>query len=245
MRSTLLFLLSSFSANAAYLDRHAEGWHWYEEVAQPLEENHVQDQETASSDPIKTLKAFQKKVEALKSTAVMNPTFQNVKAYMEIQKVLMDKASLFSHRWQEVLYQTPPLDYTLLHPTSQAARHVYLDQQKKQMEDHIRALSKTHGLFFFFSSKCVYCREFAPIVKGFAQKYGWQVLAISLDGSKLPEFPDAKPDNGTFFALKLEALPALLAVNPQTKQVIPLSFGMTTHDQIEDRIRVLILKRRP
>jgi conjugal transfer pilus assembly protein TraF len=128
--------------------------------------------------------------------AVMDPTFSNVKAYMEIQKELMDRSSRFAHKWLEIVFQRPELDYTLTHPTSQTGRHVYSAQKQREVAAGIRALSKTHGLFFFFSSACEYCKAFAPIVQSFSRKYGWKVLAISMDGSRLPEFPDAIRDNG-------------------------------------------------
>ena len=119
---------------------------------------------------------------------------------------------------------------------------MYLDQQKENMDRQIRALSKTHGLFFFYSSQCSYCKEFAPIVKSFAQKYHWEVLPISMDGKILPEFPKSRVDNGTAKTLGVQFVPTLLAVEPKRGKVFPLSYGMSTHDQIEDRIRVLIIK---
>jgi conjugal transfer pilus assembly protein TraF len=175
----------------------------------------------------------------------MDPSFANVKAYMEIQKLLLERSSRFAQRWLEVVYQTPQLDYTLKHPVSQVGRHVYADTQHKQMQRRIRQLAQTHGLFFFFSSGCEYCKTFAPIVKRFAETYGWQVLAISMDGSRLPEFPQAQNDNGTARVLGVKALPTLLAVDPKSGQVVPLSHGLSTQDQIEDRIRVLLLRRMP
>ncbi len=251
-----------FAIHASYYDRKAEGWHWYENILRvdtfrgndlkqnqekPLKkdkkrENLPSETPKPQNDPIVRLESFKKAVERLKAVAVLNPTYTNVKAYMAIQKELMDRSTRFAQKWMEVVYRTPLLDYALQHPTSQAARHVYLDQQGKEMEAQIRVLAKTHGLFFFYSSQCVYCQQFAPIVKSFAEKYHWDVLAISLDGEVLPEFPQSRRDNGSAVALVVQSVPALLAIEPTTGKVIPLSHGMSTHDQIEDRVRVLIMK---
>jgi conjugal transfer pilus assembly protein TraF len=233
---------------ATYYDRKAEGWHWYEdryqkaEIREEKKKTDKSNRNETQNDPLIRLEAFRKEVNRLKAIAVLNPTFHNVKAYMVIQKELMDRGTRFAQKWMEVVYTTPKLDYTLHHPTSQAARHVYLDQEREKMETQIRALSKTHGLFFFYSSQCAYCKQFAPIVKAFSEKYHWEVLPISLDGEVLPEFPNAKSDNGAAMALGVQSVPTLLAVEPKTGKVIPLSHGMSTHDQIEDRIRVLIMK---
>ncbi|HQS93103.1 MAG TPA: type-F conjugative transfer system pilin assembly protein TraF [Alphaproteobacteria bacterium] len=247
----MCFLFPICSVYAAYEDHHAEGWHWYEEIRhqevadEKAHEKLGSQNQKPHSDPIKTLQNFKKKVEDLKAIAVMQPTFSNVRAYMEIQKILLERSSRFAQKWIEVVYLRPELDYTLKHPISQVGRHVVAEDQKKQMEDNIRALSQTHGLFFFFSSKCGYCKAFAPIVKSFSKKYGWQVLAISMDGTTLPEFPKAQNDNGSASSLGIKTLPTLLAVEPKSGQVIPLSYGLSTHDQIEDRIRVLLMRRAP
>ena len=233
------------ASSLSFFGRHAEGWHWYEQPPVFKTQKRKSLKHPSLRTSSETLKAFRRKVEELKETAVMDPSFENVRSYMEIQKILLDRASRFSQRWLEVVYRTPHLDYTLKHPVASAARHVYLDEQKREMEDQIKALSKTYGLFFFFSSSCAYCRTFAPIVKRFSEVHGWKVLAISTDGSRLSEFPEAKTDNGASKALGVKALPALLAVDPVSGNTIPLSYGMSTLDQIEDRIRVLILRRTP
>lgn len=238
----LSVLLGSVSVQASYLNRKAEGWHWYEDL-QPLDKSPKQSEPKKEAVPqtaTEILEAFKKEAQRRLHQALVVPTRANVKAYMEIQNAMMERSEIFSKRWMEVVYTTPALDYTVKHPVNQAARHVYIDQAKHQMADKIRQLSQSYGLFFFFKAGCPYCHKFAPIVKRFSQKYGWQVLAIGVDGSTLPEFPEAQPDNGAARRLNIETVPTLLAVNPETGQVVPLSFGMSTEDTIEDRVRVLV-----
>ncbi|HUX79814.1 MAG TPA: conjugal transfer protein TraF, partial [Alphaproteobacteria bacterium] len=133
---TFCLLLTSKHTHATYYDRKAEGWHWYEDKYQKVEIREqkkssqvVEDQkeikksegDKTQNDPRLRLGAFKKEVERLKAIAVLNPTYHNVKAYMVIQKELMDRGTRFAQRWMEVVYTTPKLDYTLRHPTSQAA----------------------------------------------------------------------------------------------------------------------------
>jgi conjugal transfer pilus assembly protein TraF len=252
MRALPLSLILSFSipAQANFIEHKAEGWHFYEalrtdQVKEKQKEIPASKKKEAlnPNDPLARLNIFKKTIERLKAIAVLDPTYHNVKAYMEIQKVMMERSTKFAERWIEVVYTSPALDYTLKHPTSQAARHVYLDQKQSEMNNEIRELSHTYGLFFFYRGDCVYSREFAAIVKSFSQKHNWDVLPISLDGTILPEFPKTRMDNGASRALGVTSVPTLLAVKPKSGKVVPLSRGMSTHDQIEDRIRVLILKR--
>ncbi len=242
----LLCLLSVSTLNAGFVDRKAEGWHYYETLEHPEEpkEDQKEDQSPVAP-PEERLASFKKEVERLKAVAVMEPTYNNVKAYMTIQKEMMDKASAFSSRWMEVVFTTPQLDHNIKSPTSQAGRHVFLAEKRHQMDQEIARLSETYGLFFFYSGSCAYCKKFAPIVKAFSERYGWDVMAISMDGSTLPEFPDAVVDNGIAARFQIEDVPLLMAVNPETGKTDVLSHGFSSQQQIIDRIRVLILERRP
>lgn len=254
--SLLLFFSVLTQGEASFYNRKAEGWHWYE--PQPLKTEQQKKEEDSKEKkvpnpeapkmpegPLEQLEAFKQEIRYLKAKAMIEPTFENLKAYMEIQKEVMDRASAFSNQWLQVLYRTPHLDRTLEWPVSQVGRHAYLDEQRKTLERRIKDLSKTHGLFFFYSTGCAYCKHFAPIVKSFASKYGWNVIAISMDGGLLPEFPKATPNNGTAEALGIQSLPTLMAVDPTREEIVPLSYGLSTHDQLEERIRVLILERNP
>lgn len=252
MREFLIFIGIYITAflpghSASFIDRKAEGWHWFEDKpVTKQEDSKPQESPTPpkkQKTPSEQLKDLKKELETALHTAIMNPNYENVRQYQIIQKQVADRAEVFSKRWMEVIFTNPSLDYTVLHPTNQAARHIYLDEQSRQIQEGIKKLSKTHGLFFFFKSDCAYCHKFAPIVKHFSETYGWKVLAISMDGSKLPEFPDAVSDNGVSKRFNITSLPTLLAVNPDTGKNIPLSVGLASIEEIEKRVRVLYLER--
>lgn len=240
------------SAQAGFFEDHAQGWHWYQ--YQPVIEEEKKDDrqlQTDSSntiheshrnlknDPNALMKAYRLEIERRLNLALINPTPFNVQQYQAIQKDLMNRSDRFSKTWQKTILENPDLDHSLQFPTSQIARHVYLDEQRKDREQKIKSLSQNYGLFFFYRGNCPYCHVFAPIVKRFAEAYGWDVLAISLDGSSIAEFPDAKSDQGQAAQLGIEVVPSLFAVNPQTGHILPISHGMATQDEIEKHILIL------
>lgn len=249
------FLGLNFSSlQAGFFNQQAEGWHWYETL--PVEEEKEEEREqsessqgssaTASSKPktsTELVKSYRKELENRLNQAWVNPTPRNLKAYQEMQQDMMNRSETFSKTWMQVLYENPSLDHTLIAPVNQKARHVYLDEEKRQVHETIKALSQTYGLFFFFSGNCAYCHQFAPIVKMFSERYGWEVMAISMDGGEVKEFRDAQPDNGLFTAWKGEVLPSLYAVNPNTGHVLPVAYGLTSLDQMEERIMTLMEKK--
>jgi conjugal transfer pilus assembly protein TraF len=262
MPNLLKILLLSFLSikagfAASFFGEHARGWHWYE--ALPLIEEPETSKETSEPEtgalaresipprpktPSELIKAYREVLESRLHAAWVNPTPQNVKLYQEMQKDLMDRSQLLATVWMQNVFQNPELDHTLISPVNQQGRHLQIDLEKEHTARTIQNLSQEYGLFFFFSGDCPYCHQFAPIVKRFAETYGWEVIAISVDGGSLEDFPDAQNNNGLFEAWTrvssdLKVLPSLFAVNPKTKSTIPIAYGLTSLDEMENRIMTL------
>ena len=244
-----LGLLASSSHADSFFKDHARGWHWYEFLPLPEEEDPTQAQEQAPQakvtapapkTPSELVKAYREELENRLHRAWVDPTHKNIKAYQEMQKDMMDRSKVFSHTWLQTVFQNPELDHTLVSPVNQQARHLQLDLEKDRTRKTIKSLSEENGLFFFFAGDCPHCHTFAPVVKRFSELYGWNVIAISVDGGSLPEFPDAQSDNGLFKAWEVKVLPSLYAVNPATKTVIPVAYGVTAMDEMENRIMTLV-----
>ncbi len=229
-----------------FYQNHAHGWHWYEEQNAENQESQEKDQVSDTNQqpakrktPKEIVALYREELENRMADAWMHPTPQKIKAYQEMQKDMLDRSENFSKGWMQSVFLNPELDNTIKSPVNQKARHIQLDLQSKRVKQTIANLASEYGLFFFFSGACEYCHEFAPIVKRFSEQYGWQVLAISLDGGKIEPFPNSQPDNGLFAQWNVGVMPALYAVNPNTGHVIPIALGMTSIDQMETRIMSL------
>jgi conjugal transfer pilus assembly protein TraF len=231
----------------SFFKKRAEGWHWY----QSLSDNKIQESKTeeekkgyglspsSAQTPTEKIEAQRKQLETKLHTAILEPNRENIITYILAQKALMDQSQRFSEAWKRVVLTTPSLDETLVHPVNQNARHIYYDEQRRELSKKIQGLASEYGLFFFFRQNCPYCHHFAPIVKRFTDKYGWSALGVSLDGGSLPEFPHAKRDNGIVERLGIAHVPALIALHPQTGKLIPLAYGMVSENEIEERINLL------
>lgn len=241
-----------------FLD-HTRGWHWYEPIPtfedsneeEKRGEKKTEERTNASSKtPTELVKAYREELEARLHRAWFDPIPQNIQAYQEMQKDLMNRSKIFATVWMQNVFQRPELDHTLVSPVNQQARHLQIDLEKERTNQTIKNLSESYGLFFFFSGNCPYCHQFAPIVKHFAESYGWKVIAIRVDvdasdrGSiaqtSLAEFPNAEADNGLFEMWGVKVLPALFAINPTTKEAIPIAYGLTSLDEMENRIMTLL-----
>lgn len=186
------------------------------------------------------MQGYQAKVQDSLNLAILDPTEEHLKAYAFHYFQTMAKAQSFTDAYQRMLLNHPVFDYSLDFPISAYAHQVYLKNQKRQTQNRIQAFSKHQGLFFFFSSRCEYCKIFAPIVKAFAEQYGVSILAISMDGQGIAEFPQFVLDQGASHTLKVQRLPTLLAINPKTNVATVLATGAISQTQLEENILRLL-----
>lgn len=241
----LCFIFLSFETQASFFDRQAEGWHWYEtKKEEKKSEERKEDQKYQKKafipiNPTKWVEEQQKQLKESLNLALFNPNFENVKNYQILQKKMMDRSESFSEMWQRVIFSTPSLDENITFPITQVGRHAYLEIQQKKKNELIKKISKSYGLFFFFKGDCAYCHVFAPIVKQFAQKHKLEIMAISLDGGKIAEFPNTIRNNGAAQKLDIKTVPALIAVNPLTQKILPISYGVNSIEDLENRLLLL------
>jgi len=235
-----------------YWGRTQEGWFWYrappsppnpEEAATPAPprpQAAALEQKRTRSPELDTFDAMQARLEELKRVAVINPSDANMTAYMRYQRQVMDTAERFAQRWQRLVWTEPDLDYALSgRPTQALAVAAFDAQRQTDQEQTVRSLAATHGLIFVFRGDCPFCHRFAPILKRFAQTHGLTVLPISLDGGTLPEFPDARPDNGMAARLNARAVPALYLTQPRLREIRTVGFGLMSEADLLDRLSTL------
>lgn len=255
MKSFVCLLLISLPSlcfavdEAQWFERQAEGWFWYidpppeEEQAEATEEIPVEVTPIPSPiviDPKAELEAFQEKLENAQALAIMQPTHANVMTYLYLQKEAMDRSQRFSEVWQQVVWTTPALDHTLVRPTSPKAVHAYYDERNDHRKQNLKQLAQTHGLFYFFRESCPYCQQFSPILKSFAKRHGFHVTAISMDGGPTPGFDNYRMDNGTASRLGVQTVPAVYLVEPKSRHVQPVSFGLLGPTELEERIESIM-----
>jgi len=225
-----------------YWRQHREGWFWYRDPLPPK----PRQPSTTPKKPkdLADFESLQQRLEELKRVAVMNPSDTNLLAYMRFQRLVMDKSQVFADRWQRLVWSAPDLDYGLSgRPTNAMAINVFDDQQRDRDAQTVRTLAATHGLIFVFRSDCPFCHRFAPILKRFEQDYGMTVLAISLDGGTLPDYPDARPDNGMAARLNATAVPALYLTAPARREIRPVGFGLMSMSDLLERVAALARDR--
>jgi len=222
-----------------YWQDQREGWFWYRDPPdRPTTRARPSHQaKTAQPSELQAFEAMQRRLEELKRIAVMNPTDAHLLAYMRYQRMVMDKSQTFAERWQRLLWQAPELDYALQgRPTNAMAIQVFDEQQRQEDARTVQALARQHALLFLFRGDCPFCHRFAPILKRFGQAHGITIFAVSLDGGALPDFPDARPDNGIAARLATRSVPALFLSQPGRREIRPVGYGLMSDTELLQRV---------
>lgn len=229
----LMLILPATSMADCFFDRHQEGWFWYQNLKEPLNEKTKQNKPKSATE---TMNALQKRVEESINLAILHPTEENLKNYARNYHEVVQRSQQFTDAYQWMLLRNPEFDYSLRFPVNMLSQAVYTQTRERSIEKAMHYFAKHYGFFFFFKAHCPYCHLFAPTVKAFANKYGVSLIAISLDGGVLKEFPNALQDHYAATRFRVQALPALFAVNPKTKSIVPIANKAVSIQELEETI---------
>jgi len=238
MRALSVLLVGGLIAGCAAAPKWAcatespgRGWYWYE-VLEPDEEETpapeasppVAAASTALS-PREILAEQGERWEDAMAAAVLEPTPENLRAYMELTAAMQDQAQGFATSFQRHLWVAPEFDTSLQRPVApealMAANEVELETQVRQLE----AIAERRGLIYFFRSDCPYCVRFSPIVARFAAAHGFTIIPVTMDGKGLPDFPTPEPNVALAGQLGVETVPAVYLVDPEENRIAPVAFG--------------------
>lgn len=189
------------------------------------------------------IETFRKELDEIKYRAVLDPTPENLQAYMEAQQNMTRMATTFTDQWQRVLFQTPALDINTRFPISQMGGAVYQDQIRVARETSLRDAAANLGFMVIVEDPaiCGLCTSQLEVVARMQANFGIEVIIVSADGSFHPLFPNAQVDTGQLRALGLadSPRPTIALVEPRTSTVEPIGSGLLTEDVILERVHVV------
>lgn len=192
---------------------------------------------------IPTIEGLREERERRLNTAVMNPTEENMKLYLEANHFVQEKSALFADQWRRVTWQNPEYDFSARNPAANFAQVDLKNERNKQKALDLGALSKEWGLVYFFKDNCRFCHLQSPLIKKLSTDYGFEVIAVSLDGSVNENFPESLPDNGIGALLTkgqgIQQVPALFMVNREQTKSFLVSSGVVALEDILSRIALL------
>ena len=135
-------------------------------------------------------------LEEARAEAILNPTTENVTAYLHLQQETLQRAAAFSDAFRRTVWATPELDYTLRRPVGALAKQVWSDERREARDRALARLGERYGLIYLGHAGCAGCKVFGPLLRAFAKRHKLDVLAVSLTGEALEGWPEAVADRG-------------------------------------------------
>ncbi len=217
------------------------GFNWYPpDAPPPVDTRPTKPRDLRSITALPELRA---EVDRRRDLAIMNPTNENMVSYLEANKYVMDKSSVFTDVWRRVVWGHSELDYNARSPQANFAQIAMKESRTATETALMSRLARTHGILFFYRGDCEYCHIQAPVLKMLTDRYKIEVLAVSIDNTPIAEFPNARPDNGISLTVSngrgIEIVPSLYLVSRDKSEVVPLGAGVLAMDEIVDRVRIL------
>lgn len=193
---------------------------------------------------VSQLDAITAELRELKARAILEPTNENVTAYVRFQRAQLDRASLFSDVWQRAIWQDPDLDYTLQRPVSTLGKRQWQDARTSERNNVMQNLGRRYGLFYFFAQNCGACEVMSPIVQSVAGTWSITVRAISTDGGPSRHFPNytVETTQRSKMGLEPKITPAVVLWDAELRRAIPIGYGVISADELLDRIYLLTTK---
>ena len=242
------FMILLFSFNLAighFWQEKARGWHWYENKKHfkkaPKSKKNINKEEKSLKTAKSELEKIKVVLEEKLATAILNPSIQNIFEFQKEQKKLADRAELFSRNWALSLLKNPEVDETIKNPVSLAGIQFMRNEMLMKKEQIINNGSKKYSLFVFYEGKASVSQAFLDSIASFENRYKWNIMAITVDNTKLSE--ETVEDNGIVESWGIKAFPAIFLVDTESEWYTEAGFGILSSKNIVDNISMKIKQR--
>lgn len=244
MRLVSLLLVTLISVSAPTLAEQApNGWRWYNEpkAVQKRQAEKKKQSATPSVTVTRTMSSkqqldwFKAAHEEAQAAAIIDPTNEQKAALlMHMNKYVADKSSSFGMTFKKVLHTTPELDYLKDRPAEAAARQEHLKGIRNKHIDSIHKMSNDGwGMFYVYNGSDKLSDTLGSSLQNFSDKHGIALLGISKDANLANSVRQNEIDDKG--RLDVPFVPAIVLVNPITKEMKPLSYGFISMDKLYGR----------
>ncbi|QES95871.1 conjugal transfer protein TraF [Orientia tsutsugamushi] len=198
--SVIIVLFGYLSIELATANSLPTGFLWYND-----KHDHELDDSATNSRPIHW--THDHRIEELKEQfnrahriALDNPTLENVITAQRLQKQIMEKAHKFATMWQLATL----LDYQLINanePANSLHRKLYQEKSEQENDLKLKNIAKNCELILQVKEDCLLCKAFIHIVQSFANKYAFQLLAVSKNNELLNKLNPKHVGTASFASL--------------------------------------------
>lgn len=222
---------SSFYENAE------EGWFWYKDTESEEEREKKAEQSAPPAGPEAFSAAWlRENLPRYRDLAIDSPTAENVRAYLYVQRIVLDKAENFAKAVQSVVVGDALIDEAARRGLSNYAANRLDRKAEAETRNLMKSIAEKAGIFFFFASDCAYCKAQVPILENFVASHGFALVSVSIDGNAPEGFPlPWKTDNGIASEMGIAQVPALVFVT-EDRKIAQISQGLLSVSELQNRV---------
>ncbi|RYY74581.1 MAG: hypothetical protein EOO52_13535 [Gammaproteobacteria bacterium] len=206
-----------------FIDRKGEGFFWYKDPKEEAEPEETPEAPPPAKEPV------DKKPAALPSgpapmsaswlkanlpkyldAAIDNPSEANVKAYLYLQHLSMEKASSFADASQEFSVGDPVLDGNNQRPLASFANDVVKKSAGANRDAVLQSIANKIGIFYFSDSSALSSAQ-DQVITYLTSSTDFTVVPIAYRSNK-PFKSNQVPDSGHSTLMGITAAPALVVV---------------------------------
>ena len=219
-----------------YQDVKHNGYWWYEQEPEKKSEEEKRQKPKYFMPSMKDYateqlwnmhpKDFQPLLDAFFDKAVQYPTEENVADYYRIQDIARSRANAFANVATLVWQKHPELNTLALdYPSNTPGKTARLKMQNREVESKIASSADDFAMIYFYKADCDFCKAQSSILKFFVEKYHWQIKKVDIESA---------PELAARF--NVSTVPFLLLIYKHSTESLPVAVGVTTLDEIEQRL---------
>jgi conjugal transfer pilus assembly protein TraF len=164
---------------------------------------------------------------------------EDEKNFLALQNFWLKEAQIHGKLNQKALIAYPEYDYSVTHPTSNIGIKIQDSLEYEKKNKALEKIAKKQGFIFYYRGNSALDTRQIPILQAFCKEYGFQMIGVSVDGVVADSLPESRIDQGEAEAMNVHYFPAILLVNPKTKYVTPVAYGLTTQDVLVEHLWVI------
>ena len=234
-------------AKSDFFNQSYRGWLWFEEKEQDnvddLKQEALDNSHTPTKEEMQQAKhdneEFKEELENLRHMMIRYPDNINyIRLYKEKEQQMLGGAMVLARNFAMTNFLNPNLADQLKAPQNIYGRNVLKSEKKTQDQQIIKSLAPQIELFVFREDNCAHCLLLEKHLHSFANKYGFNVEAVSKDESKSSYF---KTHNNSAItkALNLSVMPTVIAVTKDSSMRFELARGAVSIPDLEDKVLLL------
>ena len=238
---TIPYTAKAFKFTEEICAKYGLGANWYCESAKEGESTELSANDILHS----SIPAEQKAIELNQlwdlqaKRATITGAKKDIEAFLTTHYLITSKGIDFSRNAQRIIESSP----NLFNPESYYKNAVNSQIKQAEIKEILSGASKRYGLVMVYSASCHHCGRQLPITLGFGKEYGFSVLGITTESNSFPGFDENIVDESITSDPMVQAYPTILLLDRKRPAKIFVSNGLTTFDELEERVAAKIIER--